>query len=269
MQATHRHEFTPIFAEFPAIDYRIGRKSDCAVQKSLLTTNCWGFAYSVLSSVQRKEPFVHVLSAGDAQVAYDVFTDDRVFSLIQSVENEQSALLKNQTYRNENLKQGDVVLFWHQNKAEQSVFLDHVAIFIDDDLYYERAGAGDHVPFRLNDWNSILKSWMPGVFNIEWRRVVGDLLPVESAFGMHSVNTLKQIPEAFKIPEKLADQFSIDLEIENGGITGQTYVRIFDFKVASNTIDISRPVYILPESLYSNQSYPLNLSDPFCKISVE
>ena len=32
--------------------------------------------------------------------------------------------------------------------AGQALFLDHVAILIDDDLYFEKAGSGDNTPFR-------------------------------------------------------------------------------------------------------------------------
>jgi hypothetical protein len=268
MQATNRHEFTPIFAEIAAPDYRKNRAKDCGLQNSLLTSNCWGFAYSVLYSIQSREFKKHTLSAGDAQAAWKIFTDDRYSVSLQKAESAEQEVLKDFKMRNQKLEQGDYVLFWHKNKPEENAYLDHVAIFIDDDVYYERAGAGDHVPFRLNDWKSILDSWMPGVFKIEWRRITGKLDSVEQVFGMHSKETLNMVPDAAHSPDNLANQFSLDLDIEKGQISSQTYVRIYDIQFGVDSKDYNRPVYFLPDTLYVQDTYLNDWDKKYCNDSL-
>ncbi len=40
----------------------------------------------------------------------------------------------------------------------QGLFLDHVAVLVDYDLYFEKSGSGDHVPYRLNTWAGLVSS---------------------------------------------------------------------------------------------------------------
>ena len=81
---------------------------------------------------------------------------------------------------------------------------------------FERAGAGDNVPFRVTDWASLVSVWQPGVFDFAVRRgLQADAanfsaaqrgrqqqqqqqqpFPGQSdAFGLHNGVTLQQLPE--------------------------------------------------------------------------
>ena len=75
-------------------------------------------------------------------------------------------------------------MLWHQNAGEE-MYLDHVAIFVDDDLYLEKAGSGAETPFRLIDWDGLVASWPPAVFEWDWRRRKRGTAvpPAREAFG--------------------------------------------------------------------------------------
>ncbi len=81
------------------------------------------------------------------------------------------------------------------------MYLDHIALFLDDDVFFERAGAGNDVPFRVTNWATLSSVWLPGVFQYSIRRsaAAGQLLhpfPDQgTAFGLHNDITLQQLPQ--------------------------------------------------------------------------
>ena len=68
------------------------------------------------------------------------------------------------------------MLLWHTiatfANSPNKVYLDHVVTCIDEDIYLEKSGSGDNVPYRINTWEGITKNFPPSVFNWEWRRLV-------------------------------------------------------------------------------------------------
>jgi len=75
-------------------------------------------------------------------------------------------------------------------------------------LYYERAGTGVDVPFRLTDFKSLTETWVPLAFNIEWRRYRQNnnhLLIPQNEFGLSSLNTLDEF-DGGEIFKKLKDE---------------------------------------------------------------
>lgn len=41
------------------------------------------------------------------------------------------------------------------------MYLDHIVVVIDEDVFFERAGSGDNVPFRVTNYEGLTKSWVP------------------------------------------------------------------------------------------------------------
>ena len=85
--------------------------------------------------------------------------------------------------------------------SHSGFFLDHIAIYLDDDVFFERAGAGNNVPFRVTNWATLSSVWQPGVFQYAVRRSAASgrqqlLFPDQgAAFGLHNDVTLQQLPE--------------------------------------------------------------------------
>ena len=92
----------------------------------LCNANCWGFAYSVLEAAAAPRDSVTVSAGahGDAWAALVAVTDR-----VQSTLEQGHDLLGDQ--RNAALAPGDVLMLWHQNTGEE-MYLDHVAILVDD-----------------------------------------------------------------------------------------------------------------------------------------
>ena len=133
----------------------------------LLTCNCWGFAWDVLVQADNDhnnnmnknyESPAFTISCGNQKSVGDAFLGPR-FDLIQDSRTLEPKLLvdddddPNQVQlRNKALKPGDILLIWENDNDDHGDHnkLIHVAIYIDDDLYYEKAGGGDNLPFRLS-----------------------------------------------------------------------------------------------------------------------
>ena len=142
-------------------------------QEVLLTSNCWGFAWEVLYQSDNPDTSAMTVSTGDPTSAWRAFTGPG-FDLIQSSLTKPQ-LLTDKRLRNQRLQGGDVLLLWHtiaSSDRPNKVFLDHVVTCIDEDVYFEKSGSGDNVPYRISQWEMILANFPPSVFNWEWRRLV-------------------------------------------------------------------------------------------------
>ncbi|GMH73773.1 hypothetical protein TL16_g06278 [Triparma laevis f. inornata] len=197
-------------------DGEVTKKSPQNVQ---FLINCWGFSYDALYGERNSLTF----SLGDPFNAYASFTSEK-FTAVQTFDSTSTSL-------NSKLKPGDAILISHQNKDEPK-YLDHVAIFIIDDLYFERAGTGEDVPFRLTTWEMLTSTWMPAVFDIEWTRKTQPLSPPEVAFSLTSKVTLEEFSEnddsddcIFNdLKQSVQTMFAVTPNFDNdGNVIGQNY----------------------------------------------
>ena len=155
----------------------------------LCNANCWGFAYSVLEAAAAPAFRYGVGGRARGRLGRARRRDGP-----RAVHADQGHDLLGEQ-RNAALAPGDVLMLWHQNTGEER-YLDHVAILVDDvrarcrvvlrrveriastsvtlaptqDLYLEKAGSGAETPFRLIDWDGLVASWPPAVFEWDWRR---------------------------------------------------------------------------------------------------
>lgn len=175
-------------------------------QDVLLTSNCWGFAWELLLQADNADIQALTISTADPTSAWRAFTGPS-FDLIQS-SRAKPKLLEDPVLRNKKLKGGDVLLIWHKNPTTASgsdLYLDHVATLIDKDVYYEKSGSGDRVPFRLNTWEGLVKNFPTSIFFWEWRRLVRNnpLSPQLYAGPGNSLTSLRPATEIFGVDAQL------------------------------------------------------------------
>lgn len=217
-------------------------------QEILLTSNCWGFAWEALFQADNSDTSRMTISTADPTSAWRQFTGGG-FDLIQSSRTAPT-LLDDAELRNRRTKAGDVLLIWHKNPSTasgQDLYLDHVATLIDNDVYFEKSGSGDKVPFRINTWEGLTKNFPLKVFFWEWRRLVRNnplspslygspdtrLLPATDVFGLDAqlqTTAVQQIDRWSVLSElqpNIAKRFSLQTDIaEDGFVEGQTYTGI-------------------------------------------
>ena len=219
-------------------------------QEILLTSNCWGFAWEVLFQADNADTTALTISTADPTSAWRAFTSTG-FDLIQSTRT-QPDLLTDKAKRIQKIQGGDVLLIWHRNPSTASgtdLYLDHVATCIDDDVYFEKSGSGDKVPFRISTWEMITANFPPSIFFWEWRRLVRNnprspnvygsvprLQPATELFGVDSQiagadASNQRFVDRFSFLKKLrpdvAQRISLQTDISDDGVVeGQTYTGI-------------------------------------------
>jgi hypothetical protein len=187
LQAVHGLYFQSSRSTQSNLPSFLGGPTDAVEQRTeqdgLLACNCWGFAWEVLFQADNKDTRRMTVSTADPTSAWRAFTG-RGFDLLQSSRADETLLLPDQKLvRNRKLQAGDVLLIWHQipGKAANSknnLYLDHVAVVLDKDVYYEKSGSGDNTPFRITTWEGLTKNWPTSIFYWEWRRLRrNNLLP--------------------------------------------------------------------------------------------
>ncbi|MGF1603249.1 MAG: hypothetical protein GFH24_608438n31 [Chloroflexi bacterium AL-N5] len=186
MQALNAHQFhvekvplpTPLPELLPSKD---GVASAIA--------NCWGTLYEVLRTAQHNQSMPYTFMAGPQQI--EAWLQQASTPVIGAAQ------------------PGDILLIQH--RRGDLTYLDHVALVIDDQLFFEKAGTGDETPYRLVDLKTLQQSWRPDVFAFKVRRPLQNqaLLSPQKRFGLHSPATLKEFPELARVKRSLAAQFSV------------------------------------------------------------
>jgi hypothetical protein len=263
LSGKHFHAQEDVFA----LPYFVsGNEMKLKNQTCLFLINCWGFAYNML--YYSRLPSAEVKASGlyfsvaSPTVAYSAFWDSDFFEPIQSSSQNQE-YLTNESLRNANLQPGDVILIWHKNQLGEA-YLDHVAIFIDDDLYYEKSGTGDDVPFRLNDYKGLTTAWpiYIGVFIVDWKRLKPDVVLSDPAtrFGLSNEVTVLEVSNSWieELKPEVQLDFSISISFDsNHNIDAQTYTWIKDLQEPLLVDTTGRAV--LPEEYYDPEFYRIEL----------
>jgi hypothetical protein len=145
-------------------------------------------------------------------------------------------------------------LIWHRNPPTTSgtdLYLDHVATLIDEDVYFEKSGSGEKVPFRVNTWAGIAANFPPSIFFWEWRRLVRNnplspkvygspqtrLRPATELFGIDAQlsaidnNSAGGFADRFSLLSKLRPSITQRLSLQaatgdDGLVESQTYTGI-------------------------------------------
>jgi len=131
-----------------------------------LISNCWGTAYEVLRGSQTFSDELILFYAPQRQ-ARAVFFDPQWSEELRRI---SKMVPSDPSVRNSGLKPGDVLVIG-------DAWLQHVAIFVDDDLYFEKSGTGNTALYRLNTWETIVATWPPDLHGYSWRRFNHHPLP--------------------------------------------------------------------------------------------
>lgn len=155
LQALNRHRFhQQDLVPVPSIP---------ASRPTKLAANCWGTLYEILRLAKQDKPLAPTLFVTDSH------------PMLQTL---RQGSMKIQV----NPQPGDIVLVYHQHGNR--TYLDHVALAVDQQLYFEKAGAGDDVPYRLIDRQTLEQIWSPEVYTFEYRRPYAQRWhPPEQVFG--------------------------------------------------------------------------------------
>jgi hypothetical protein len=141
IQALDRHRF-------------IGQKQMWAnhgqPQSVQLVGNCWGTAYEILRLAKKTEVESPVLFAAAAT------------PMLKTLEMTSVPVSATQA------RAGDLLLLSHHHGDR--IYLDHVALVIDQGLFFEKAGSGDDVPYRFVDIATLKQTWNPAIFAYSVRR---------------------------------------------------------------------------------------------------
>jgi hypothetical protein len=250
-----------------------------AQQEVLLTSNCWGFAWEVLLEADNFDMRTVTVSTADSSSAWKAFTSPGL-DLIQSSRTNPE-LVTDKVMRNKKLQGGDVLLVWHTiatSNRPNKVYMDHVVIWIDDDIIFEKSGSGDQVPYRLNTWEGLVANFPPFVFNWDWRRLVRNnrnspsiwqpalqLKPASEIFGIDSLVELADRNDRFAflktLQSSVAATLSLTAEIDDVGkdgkviVEGQSYTEILELEDLE--IDPETGRASLPDSAYDPEQVVL------------
>jgi hypothetical protein len=145
LQAWDRHRFYGQKQILSGLNFGGGRSPLTNVQ---LVTNCWGTVYEVLRLADGLQVQSPVLFVTAAQPMLETL---RQISI--AAKDEQP---------------GDIVLISHRHGDRE--YLDHTVLVIDRNLFFEKAGTGDEVPYRFVEAQTLQQIWNPAIFHYEVRR---------------------------------------------------------------------------------------------------
>lgn len=116
-----------------------------------VVANCWGTLYEILRSAHRSSASPMVLFAAEP---------GSMFALLRRISGPVS----------DTPQPGDLLLMSHRRGEHE--YLDHTLLVIDQGLFFEKAGAGDRVPYRFVDLPTLQSVWNSAIFTYEYRRPV-------------------------------------------------------------------------------------------------
>ncbi len=194
--------------------------------KKYLYMNCWGLVYEVLRAAKH------------AQAEPTIFMAQASLMLTQ-LRNNSDMLLTLQEPSEFPIPRslsepGDMILVMHKSSAGYE-YLDHIAIAIDDGIYFEKAGTGEDVPIRIIDEATLVKIWPPGVFYYELRRPHQDAsLPhPQEIFSLKSPEIREQFVTLEKILLNISDETSVTWDVEIKSLSSISWFHMIDISPLS------------------------------------
>jgi len=204
IQALDSHRFIPESTHLSNRDINVN-SLPANIPKQLYL-NCWGLVYEVLRIAQNSlaQP---VIFMGQGSIMLDLLrTNSEQLIVIEEPEDDIPQSIT---------KPGDIILIMHKSSTGHQ-YLDHVAIMIDDGIYFEKAGTGEEVPIRIIDEKTLRQIWQPGVFDYEVRRPIPDAIfpHAQRAFSLKSPKIQQEFAQLNKIPDSIAKNTTIMWEEE-------------------------------------------------------
>ena len=194
--------------------------------KKYLYMNCWGLVYEVLRAAKNSQakPVIFMAQA------------DLMLSQLRSYSKKILTVTEPSEFPlpGELTKPGDIIAILHTSSTGYE-YLDHIAIVIDDGIYFEKAGVGEDVPIRIIDEKTLIKIWPPGVFRYELRRLDRNaLLPhPKDIFGLNSSQIKEDFFRSAKIPLNISKDTTIMWDMENKILSSITWFYTLDISPLS------------------------------------
>ena len=242
IQALNGHRFIPEETSLKSKDwdFRGLLSSSPHNLKKYLYMNCWGLVYEVLRAAKHSqtEPSIFM-----AQASVMLAQLRKNSNLLLSLQEPSEFPIPNALS-----KPGDIILVMHKSLAGYE-YLDHIAIAIDDDIYFEKAGTGEDVPIRIIDEETLVKIWPPGVFRYELRRLnqSATLPHPQAIFSLNSPEIKKQFAPLAEIPLNISQNTSITWDIESKSLSSISWFHMIDLAPLSR--DDTKKAR-LPDKLY-------------------
>lgn len=192
IQVLNNHRFIPesTVVKFPA-----------KTLSKQLYMNCWGVVYEILRAAQ--DPLAKpALFMGQGSIMLNLLRD-----------NSQQLLSFNEpefSIPDTITQPWDVILVMHTSSTGYQ-YLDHIAIAIDDGIYFEKAGTGADVPIRIIDEATLRQIWQPGVFNYEIRRLKPEAIfpHPQTVFGLNAPEIQQEFTAFKQLPANIGNDTSI------------------------------------------------------------
>ena len=224
IQAVNNHKFIPESTTVEPENRYL--KHLTADNKKQLYMNCWGVVYEVLRAAinVRAKPAIFM---GQGSIVLKQLRNNSHHLL--SLSEPQDFPIPNQF-----MQPGNIILITHTSSTREE-YLDHVAIAIDDGIYFEKAGTGAEVPIRIIDEATLRKIWVEGVFQYEVRRLNLDaILPHPQKVFSPNAPTIKQeLNLDSLIPLQTNQNTTVMWEKEENSITTVSWFHLI------NTLPIS------------------------------
>ena len=194
--------------------------------KKYLYMNCWGLVYEVLRAAKhaQAEPAIFMAQAS-LMLTQLRNNSDTLLTLQEPSEFPIPRALS---------KPGDMILVMHKSSAGYE-YLDHIAIAIDDGIYFEKAGTGEDVPIRIIDEETLVKIWPPGVFRYELRRLHqnASLPHPKEIFSLNSSAIQEQFFPLAELPLNMSDNTSITWDVESKNLSSISWFHLIDISPLS------------------------------------
>jgi hypothetical protein len=166
-----------------------------AAREVFVQSNCWSTVYSLWTQPKNEYPFFFA----DEQDIQKAIFDNKV-SLDPKNEGVESYFFQAQTFEpNKNLEPMDAVFISLFSGGKHS--LVHAAIFIDDNIYFEKTGTDEEFAYRFVTFDNIKSKYSShagGWFNVRFRRLLSGtkLAHPDEVFGIENTFKIGSIPNS-------------------------------------------------------------------------
>ncbi len=210
IQALNGHRFIPEKTQTTL------NNQDLSSLEKYLYMNCWGLVYEVLR-LAKHSPTEAVIFMAQGSVMLDRIRNNSEMLLSFQEPSEMAR-------SNLSIQPGDVLLVLHKSLTGYE-YLDHIAIAIDNGIYFEKAGTGKDVPIRLIDEVTLFKIWSVGVFSYELRRPHknASLPHPQAIFSLDSLLNKPKLPPLIETSANMNRDTSITWDIETQDLSSVTW----------------------------------------------
>ncbi len=244
IQAIEGHRFIPEATHLPKQLWTLAEQSAPSGETPSLYSNCWGILYEVLRS-SNHEPVIFI---ADQATMLEVLRNKS--TLLASAQEPEALPFPVA------MRPGDILLISHTTAGME--YLDHVALVLDQGIFFEKAGSGAEVPIRIVEAEVMHKMWRPGVFQYELRRPHRDAVWNDPAqeFSLRSRAILRVIPEYSFLTPELGFNFTLTWQINADKRTPEEFAW-FGMRRLAPLIQVSgHPAKLHATSYLPSQSQP-------------